>query len=324
MDKKGTINNPLRVFSFGNGIDSFSVLIAQIMGLFKNPFDYYVFANVGEKAENPETLRHFNEVVLPLCKEHNINMIEVSRKDKDGNAIDLYDYIIDNNHLGVPIPLFIKGSGYMGRKCTSDWKIIPMMKWLDGYAKEHKIEYVEIGIGFNLSEQRRRARRGIESESYHNHIAVDENTDEHNLSMLPNSGDAQKRVKVKTMPYYRRYVYPIMDELRFNRIQCVEFLNGSGYEKPESSECWFCPFHTAHVWTEMKKKKPELYQKSVELEKVVNVKLEPYYTGEKGRSPLPQAYFHRMAIPLLDVPDQLSIFDVLADDLSCDSGFCGV
>lgn len=323
MSNKGTIDNPLRVFSYGNGLDSFSVLISQIMGKLKTPFDFYIFANVGEKAENPETLRHFNEVVLPLCKEHNINMIEVCRKDKNGNPIDLYDYIVDNNHLGVPIPLFIKGSGYMGRKCTSDWKVIPMMKWLDDYVKSNQIEYVEIGIGFNLSEQRRRARRGIESESYHNYITLDENTEEQNLELFPSGDLPRQRIKTKTLPFYRRYVYPIMDDLVFNRVQCVEFITNSVYEKPESSECWFCPFHTASVWVEMKKKKPELYEKSIELEKIVNSKLKPYYTGEKGRSPLPQTYFHRGAIPLIDIPNQLSIFDVLEDDLSCEFG-CGV
>jgi hypothetical protein len=46
-----------RIFSFGGGVQSVSVMVLQSLG--KVQYDEFVFANVGEDSENPGTLQYY-------------------------------------------------------------------------------------------------------------------------------------------------------------------------------------------------------------------------------------------------------------------------
>lgn len=55
----------IRVFSFGSGVQSVAVLALQKLHKLPKPYDYFVFANVGNDSESPDTLQYLNDIVRP-------------------------------------------------------------------------------------------------------------------------------------------------------------------------------------------------------------------------------------------------------------------
>lgn len=53
----------MRLFSYGGGVQSFCTLLLQIDNKLTEPFDVYVFANVGEDSENPATLEQVDTLL---------------------------------------------------------------------------------------------------------------------------------------------------------------------------------------------------------------------------------------------------------------------
>ena len=78
-----------RIFSFGGGVQSVATLVLQAQGR-PNPYDAFVFANVGEDSENPATLAYLRQVVLPFAQEHSIRVVEVQKKRRNGELDTLW------------------------------------------------------------------------------------------------------------------------------------------------------------------------------------------------------------------------------------------
>lgn len=106
--------------------------------------------------------------------------------------------------------------------------------------------------------------------------------------------------------------YPLI-ALRLKRSDCVRAIQDAGLPVPPKSSCWFCPFHSVAVWRDMKRQRPDLFEKSIELEQVLNDKRHAL-----GRD---SVYLTRFGKPLSEViaADQLVLFD---DDDACESGYC--
>jgi hypothetical protein len=83
------MDKPLRVFSSGMGQQSVAVLVLQALGKIK-PFDIHIFCNVGDKAEEPETLKFVKNFALPFAEKHGIR-VEVIQKIAKGAPVDLRD-----------------------------------------------------------------------------------------------------------------------------------------------------------------------------------------------------------------------------------------
>lgn len=107
--------------------------------------------------------------------------------------------------------------------------------------------------------------------------------------------------------------YPLID-LRLSRNDCLKIIADAGLPKPPKSSCWFCPYHNTQAWQDLRRTNPELFDKAVQLEVLLNEKRakldrDPVYLSAKGRS--------------LDkvVGDQPFLFD---PEDSCESGYCMV
>jgi hypothetical protein len=57
----------VRIFSYGGGVQSNAVLVLQATGQLPEPYDYFVFANVGNDSENPDTLHYLEAVAKPYA-----------------------------------------------------------------------------------------------------------------------------------------------------------------------------------------------------------------------------------------------------------------
>ena len=74
-----------RLFSFGGGVQSTAVLVLASQG--RVQYDAFVFANVGEDSEHPDTIAYLHQVAMPFAQRHNIELLELRRETGDGKTL---------------------------------------------------------------------------------------------------------------------------------------------------------------------------------------------------------------------------------------------
>lgn len=245
----------LTTISFGGGVQSTAMLVLAAQGKLGYDIDAALFANVGEQAEHPETLRLIRDVYTPWAAEHGIAIHELHRKDKDGNIRDLYQHLLDGTVAGKQsdiIPMRGESGAPMSRGCTRDYKVVVVGKWLKAHGAT-KADPANVCIG----------------------ISTDEIT----------------RVSNKRQFDYENPVYPLID-LGLNRMDCVNIIIASGLPVPPKSACTFCPFTRPSQWAEMRRDQPELFWKAADLEAYMNERrirtgVRPLYLTRFGK-PLPE------------------------------------
>lgn len=150
---------PPRLFSFGGGVQSVACLVLAAQG--KIDFKTFVFANVGDNSENPETIQYLNEVVLPYAEKHGIEVIEVQRVSRDGRKMDIYDRLLETKR-SIDIPVRMSNGAPGRRSCTIEFKIKPVAKYHKklGATKDNP---GVLGIGISMDEfQRMRSKSSVE------------------------------------------------------------------------------------------------------------------------------------------------------------------
>jgi len=108
--------------------------------------------------------------------------------------------------------------------------------------------------------------------------------------------------------------YPLID-LRLSRNDCLKIIAEAGLPQPQKSSCYFCPMHRPQEWQRMQREEPEQFEKSCDLEELVNARRDAL-----GKD---HVYFTRFGRPLREVFSggiQLSMADL--GDGGCDSGYC--
>jgi len=224
------VNDPIRVFSYGGGVQSNAVLVLQATGRLPEPYDVFVFANVGEDSENPATLRYVEEVARPYAARHGIEFVEVLKTTR-GEPETLYQFVYRVKRR-IPLPLYMSGNGAPGRRiCTSDFKIAVIDRWL----REQGYRRAVTGLGISPDEfHRARDRRPY----------------------------VQNGIE-------KRREYPLID-LRLRRVDCQRIIIEAGLPVAPKSSCWFCPFHRPNEWLELRRTQPELFWRAVEMERMLN------------------------------------------------------
>ncbi len=177
------------------------------------------------------------------------------------------------------LPLPIRGvNGAPGtRSCTADFKVQVVAKWL----KQHgatKDAPATVAIGI--------------------------------------STDEVQRIGNKKNAAHERAVYPLI-ELGLDRQGCMNVTASAGLPVPGKSSCFFCPFHRPQVWAEMRRDEPDLFQKSVEIER--------YIIDQQTRRDRLPLYLTRFGKPLdeaiSEAQDQLPGFESIGES-GCDEGYC--
>lgn len=132
------------------------------------------------------------------------------------------------------IPMFAaneKGDvGPIGRSCTVDFKITPVMK-----------KAREIG----------QIKRGQKTVGVTQWIGI--------------SLDEVHRMK-PSREAWAEAVWPLVD-MRMRRHDCLIWMERNGYPKPPRSSCVFCPYHSNHEWRRLRDEEPEEFQRAVEFER---------------------------------------------------------
>ncbi|MCA1669854.1 MAG: hypothetical protein LC793_21185 [Thermomicrobia bacterium] len=122
------------------------------------------------------------------------------------------------------------------------------------------------------------------------------------------------RARTKSDDERETLSYPLLD-LRLTRQDCIRIIEQSDLPVPPKSACFFCPYHSKKAWTRLAKDEPELFSKSVALERHLSER-----SQRLGHGPL---FLTDAMIPL-----DLAIVDVGQTELDftgldmCESGYC--
>ncbi|WP_327009728.1 hypothetical protein OHA72_22360 [Dactylosporangium sp. NBC_01737] len=131
---------------------------------------------------------------------------------------------------------------------------------------------------------------------------------------------------VKATPYvanrralpYERPVYPLLDhQPPLRRLDCERITAAAGLPVPGKSACWFCPLHRRMYWSELRRDRPDMFERSCQLEELLNER-----RARLGRDPVWLTARNRPLRTLDAAQDPLLGFESEGDDGSCDNGAC--
>lgn len=238
--------------------------------------DVALFANVGDDSEHPASLSYVRDVMQPWAAERGFPVHELHRVRRDGASETLWQRLMRPESRSLPIPVRMANGAPGTRNCTHDFKVRVVGKWLKANGATADSPAI-VNIG----------------------ISTDEITRVGNKRAMP----------------YEQPAYPLID-LGYDRQDCKDIIAAAGLPVPPKSSCFFCPFHRPLMWSEMRRDEPELFQKSVELERVLNER-----RAKLGKDSVWLTRFNKPLDKAIVVAgDMLPIFSPEIE--TCDEGYC--
>ncbi len=259
----------LRVISLGAGVQSSAMYLMALEGDLSPMPDAAIFADTGWEPravyEHLDNLENIGGDRIPIHRVTGGNIRDdlLASLDKDVSG-----------HIGQP-PFFIDsikdGGGMLWRKCTTDYKLIPIdrgVRELLGYKKGQRVK--------------KRVQRWIG-------ISIDE----------------ASRMKDSPVPWSDNY-YPLIENM-ISRADCHKWLKHHGFGRPRKSACIGCPYHSAATWHAMKLQYPEEWADAVDFDAKLRTGKLPGVTGNaylhRRMMPLPEA------VNSTHDPDQFDLFE---------------
>lgn len=237
----------------------------------------FLFSNVGDDSENPKTLVYVEDYARPFAAEHGIELTTLERvMVRSGEHRTLHGELTREGSKSLKIPVRMSNGAPGTRSCTADYKIKVIGRELKRRGATAANPAI-VGIGISVDEIHRANNRHCEP-----HEVIE---------------------------------YPLLN-LGLRRTDCERVIRESGLPVPPKSSCYFCPFKRPESWHEMRRMEPELFEKSCELEELLNRRRD-----ELGKEHVWLTRFNkplREAIP--DGVDLLPMFD--ESDGNCDTGWC--
>lgn len=238
----------------------------------------FLFSNVGDDSEHPATLRYVEEYARPFAAEHHIELTTLHRvMVRSGEHRTLYQELTREGSKSLKIPVRMDNGAPGTRSCTADYKIKVIGRELKRRGATAD-NPAAVGIGISLDEIHRANNRHQEP--------------------------------------HERIEYPLL-ELGLRRTDCQRIIREAGLPVPPKSSCYFCPFHRPETWHEMRRSEPDLFEKSCQLEELLNQRRD-----ELGKD---HVYLTRFAKPLREaIPGGVDTLPLIFDeaDGACDSGYC--
>jgi hypothetical protein len=182
--------------------------------------------------------------------------------------------MMQRTESSIPIPVRMSNGAPGNRTCTVDFKIKVVAGWLKQKGAT-KDNPATVGIGISL--------------------------------------DEIHRMNTESKIAWEIKEHPLID-LRLTRTDCRNIIRSAGLPMPPKSACFFCPFHRLSEWQRMKRDEPELFEKSVELERWINQRRK-----KLGKD---NVWLTRFGRPLDSVVDISQIESQWEDLDICESGYC--
>jgi hypothetical protein len=332
----------IRAVSYGGGVQSTALLVLAAER--RIDFPLFLMANVGDDSEHPDTLAFVRLFAQPWADEQGIEMHVLERKRRDGSAETLMGRLIDPKKCPVckgvgsvftdrtddsavcagcegiglvesrslPIPVRMSNGAPGNRSCTADFKIAVTGKELKrrGATADNP---ATIGIGISLDEIQRAANRKVDAHErvVYPLIGIGEET-----GLKLRRSDCERVIRETVLsPAMTAHARSVADGLPPKVRQQLERTGFTRFPIPPKSSCYFCPFHKEAAWSDLARDRPDLFEKSVQLERTLNKR-----RAMLGKAPV---FLTRFARPLDEViNDGQELLPLLSDDAGCDSGWC--
>jgi hypothetical protein len=267
----------IRAVSYGGGVQSTALLVLAAQR--RIDFPLFLMANVGDDSEDPRTLAYVRDVAAPYANDHGIELALLNRAKRDKSVETLWGRLMREGSRSLPIPVRMSNGAPGIRSCTADFKIAVIGKELKRRGASHDTP-ATVGIGISVDEIHRANNRRVER--------------------------------------YERIVYPLIGVgeetgLRLNRLDCERVIRENGLPVPPKSSCFFCPFHRPTEWADLARTRPDLFEKSCQLEDTLNDR-----RAALGKD---SVYLTRFGVPLREAIDTGQELLPLAET-GCDGGWC--
>jgi hypothetical protein len=123
----------------------------------------------------------------------------------------------------------------IGRKCTSDYKVAPIVKEIRSRCEikrgESEVQVTQwIGISFDEMQRMRGAAH-----------------------------------------QWTQHRWPLVEN-RMRRHDCLEWMRQNGYPEPPRSACYYCPFHSDAEWRRLRDEDPDYFERAIQFDKDIRVK----------------------------------------------------
>lgn len=250
------------VISLGAGVQSTTMLLMALHGLFDKRPDCAIFADTW--SEPAAVYRHL-EWLEQVAAAHRFPIYRAQR----GNLKqDILDAAAGKAGRVANPPFFVKGGnpeqpesvGALRRKCTGDYKI-------DVIVRSIREQLLQL-------RPRQHVPKGTRVEQW---IGI--------------SLDEAARIKPSRHAYiWNRW--PLIEK-EMTRSDCLNWLQRHGYPEPPKSACLFCPYHSDAAWLEIKRN-PEEWRQVVELDQAIRTGL-PKVRGQsflhRSLQPIDQVVF---------------------------------
>jgi hypothetical protein len=250
-------NEAIHILSLGAGVQSSTLALMAAKGLVTPMPQCAIFADT--QAEPPSVYRWLDwlEKQLPFpvhrvtagSLTERITTTRVNRKTGEryySNMIPAFTLNPDGS------------KGIVGRSCTSNFKIVPILK------KERQLGAI---------------KRGQKTVGVIQWIGI--------------SLDEVSRMKDSRDPWAENR-WPLI-EMRMNRHDCFRWMEANGYPAPPRSACSYCPFHSDAEWRRLKTQEPEEFAKAVKVERLLQkLHLDATLPGKSHGV----AYLHSSLLPL--------------------------
>jgi len=264
------VSDQIRACSFGGGVQSTACLVLAAQG--RIDFPLFLFANVGDRAENPQTLAYLACHAKPYAAENGIELVDLRWVDRTGRERDLYDDLLRQDN-SLTIPLRDTG-GFGNRKCTQRYKIEVVARELRRRGATATAP-AEVALGFSVDEIER-ARPGVD----------------------------------RKHPWTTK-VHPLLD-LGLSRTDCRRIIADAGLPVPPKSSCWFCPYQGTEQWRQRRRGEPEVFARAVELDRLLSERHERLRGDRAGLAsatlPLDQAVDDQLVLDGMDGCDSAGCF----------------
>lgn len=254
--------------SYGGGRQSTAMLVLAKRGVID--FPVFLFANVGDDSESPETLAYVREVAMPYGAKHGIEVIELRMEGRAGTPVTLRSRLTKRKSMMIPVRQ--SGGVPASRSCTAEFKARVMAKWRVAHGASEENPAIT-AIGFSVDEAYRVNKR--------------------KASLRPGARKGEKRP-------IEQLVYPLLTIDReqvgigsgvgMNLTDCVALIEDEGLPLPPKSACWFCPWHSSLHWRRMRSENPEQFAEACAIEAMLSER-----SQARGAGPV---FMHDALVPL--------------------------
>lgn len=247
MDFKPKIETPFNFLNLGAGVQSSCLALMAARGEVGPMPDAAIFADTQAEPARVYKWLDFLEAEMPFPV-HRVtqgNLTEDSltprirvRNNEEAKAGDTL--------MRRLIPVFgIMPNGEktaaIGRKCTADYKIKPILKEIKSLAQ---------------------IERGQKEISVTQWIGI--------------SWDEIQRMK-NSSEKWSQHRWPLI-ERRITRGDCLAWMKENGYPEPPRSSCYYCPFHSDQEWRRLRNDDPKEFQQAIRFDQEIR---EAYKQNDK-------------------------------------------